>query len=79
LFLLTFAGFVILLVMICRTDLAEYLIPALAGIGVLLVILGARSVYHAWPLRRQQLPRAPLSRDELRKARSKLVKDPKSS
>lgn len=78
LFLLTLAGFIIVL-LICRTDLGQYLIPVLAVIGVYLVILAGCAIYRAWPFRRQQIPRSPLSRDELRKARSKLVKNPKRS
>jgi len=78
LFLLVLAGFIIAL-LIGRTDLGQYLISVLVVLGVYLLILAASAIYHAWTFCRQQVPRSPLSRDELRKARSKLVKNPKSS
>lgn len=77
LFMLTLAVFIVVLLLVARTEFGEYLIPVLVVLGVYLLILTAQAVYRAWTLCRQQVPRSPLSRDELHKARSKLMKHPK--
>ena len=50
----------------------NYVVPALPGIAILLVLSGWMSVRRAWKRRRERLENAALSRDELAKARSKL-------
>jgi hypothetical protein len=78
LFLLTLAVLLILLflaAMIQATQLQEYLLPALAVILVLAVAWVGVGIRRARARRSERMPSSPLSRDELRVARSKLVKD----
>ena len=76
-FMLTLAGLVILAalaVIICATQLYDYLLPVMPAIAVLAVAWAGVAIRRARARRRQRVERSPLSRDELRVARSKLVK-----
>jgi hypothetical protein len=53
-------------------NLLEFFMPALPGIGILLVALSWRIIRRARTRWRERLKYPPLSRDEIRKARSKL-------
>lgn len=56
-------------------DLQEYFLQALPGVGILAAAWVWRGVRQERARRREQLRHSPLSRDELRVARSKLLKD----
>jgi hypothetical protein len=77
--LLTFFGLLILTAVIFALastfGLQKYFPYALPGIGLLAVAWVCRAVRRARARRRERLQYSPLSRDELRVARSKLVKD----
>jgi len=77
--LLAFPGLIILGATIYKitgaNNLREYFLPALPGIGILLVALSWRIIRRARKRGREQLKYSPLSRDELLKARSKLTKN----
>ena len=60
--------------MTASVDVRAYLIPVLIGIGVFILVLGWRLLRRARRRRREQLKFAALSRDEMNKARSKLMK-----
>jgi hypothetical protein len=78
LFILTLGGLLVLLCLvaiICSTELHKYLLPGLPAIGVLALAWVGVVIRRARARRRQRLERSPLSRDELRVARSKLMKD----
>ena len=77
-FMLTLAGLVVLAALaaiICATQLYKYLLAVLPVIAVLAVAWAGVAIRRARARRRDRLQRSPLSRDELRVARSKLVKD----
>ena len=77
LFILSLAGLVFLVALaaiICLTELHKYLLPMLPVIAVGAFAWVGVAIRRARRRRREQLPRSPLSRDELRVARSKLMK-----
>jgi hypothetical protein len=77
LFMITLAGMFILIVLataLWANNLQDYVIRALPGVGVFAVVWIGVSIHRARANRRQRLDRRPLSFDELRKARSKLMK-----
>ena len=77
-FMLTLAGLVVLAALgaiICNTQLYKYLLPVLPGIILLGVAWVVVAIRRARAQRRERLHHSPLSRDELRVARSKLMKD----
>jgi hypothetical protein len=53
-------------------DFQEIVLPALAGLAILVVVLGWRGIRRAQKQRQEFLKCARLSRDEMAKARSKL-------
>lgn len=76
--MLSLAGFFALLIVgaiIHHNDLDRYVAPALPALGLLLVAWGWKAIRQARARRRERLQRSPLSCDELRVARSKLMKD----
>lgn len=76
--MLSFAGFIGLLlvgVLIHHNDLDQYVVPVLPVLGLALVAWGWKAIRRARAQRRERLQRSPLSCDELRVARSKLMKD----
>jgi len=78
LFIFTLGGLLALTVLaaiICDTQLHKYLLPALPGIILLALAWVGLVIRRARARRRQRLERSPLSRDELRVARSKLMND----
>ena len=78
LFIFALAGLVVLAALttiLCTTELYKYLLPVLPVIGVPALAWAGVAIRRARARRRQRLERSPLSRDELRVARSKLVKD----
>ena len=78
LFILTLAALFILLFLaaiIYASQLHKYLLPVLPGIVLLALAWVGRVIRRARARRRERLNRSPLSRDELRVARSKLLKD----
>lgn len=79
--MLSLAGFFALLIVgsiIHQTGLDEYVAPALPALGLFLVAWGWKAIRQARECRREHLQRPPLSRDELRVARSKLMNDRKA-
>jgi peptidoglycan/LPS O-acetylase OafA/YrhL len=75
-FMLSLAGFFGLLIVIAiihHNGLDRYAAPALPAIGLLLVVWTGQAIREARARHREQLQRPPLSRDELRVARSKLM------
>src|SRR6267378_3483572 len=70
-----FFGLIALIAIINETGLTQYIIPALPWTGVLAVVWAGVAIRRAWARRRERLQHPPLSCDELRVARSKLVKD----
>ena len=64
-----------LAVIICVTELYKYLLPMLPVIALVAAAWVGMTIHRARGRRRERLHRSPLSRDELRVARSKLVKD----
>jgi hypothetical protein len=74
--LVAFLGLIVLGAMIYSitgaNNLQQFFMPALPGIGILLVALSWRIIRRARTRWRGQLKYPPLSRDEIRKARSKL-------
>ena len=74
--LLGFVGAVafggIIYAIIGADNFKNYIVPALPGVAILLVLSSWISVRRARKQRREQLKNAALSRDELVKARSKL-------
>lgn len=78
LFILTLAGLFILLFLaaiLYEAQLHKYLLPVLPVIVLLAIARVAVVIRRARARRRERLPSSPLSRDELRVARSKLMKD----
>ena len=79
LFIFALAGLVVLAALatiICTTELYKYLLPVLPVIGVVALAWAGVAIRRARARRHERLHHSPLSRDELRVARSKLVKDP---
>ncbi len=77
LFILALGGLLVLTslaAVICVTQLHKYLLPVLPGVVLLAVAWVGVVIHRARARRRDRLPRSPLSRDELRVARSKLMK-----
>jgi cytochrome c biogenesis protein CcdA len=77
LFVVTFSLLFVLVVIAticCGNNLPGYVVRALPGVGVFVVAWGAVAFIRMRARRRERLGRAPLSMDELQKARSKLVK-----
>ena len=75
-FFVGLAGFVTLFIVgavIHHFGLEKYIVPALPCLGVLFVVWFAQGIRRERARRRERLRRAPLSRDELRVARSKLM------
>ena len=80
-FLLALAGLFGLLTLVAiinANELLPYIVSALPMIGIFGVVRAATAIRRARVRRRERLPRPPLSRDELRVARSKLMKDRKA-
>ena len=80
LFFTTFLGFLVLVVfgtmifaIAGANGWGDFILPALPGIGIFIVVLGWRLIRRTRKRRRERLQYPPMSRDELRKARSKLV------
>lgn len=77
-FMLSLAGFFGLLIVVAishHNDLDRYAAPTLLVLGLLLVIWMGQAIRQARARHRERIPRPILSRDELRVARSKLMKD----
>ncbi len=77
LFMFALAGFFGLLLLAAtafNTELREYLLPGLAILGGLVLVWLIRGIRRARLRRRERLRGEPLSDDELRKARSKLLR-----
>lgn len=74
--LLGFSGALVLCGILCAKispdDFQTYILPALPGVGILIIALGWHLIRRARKRRREYLKFASLSRDELLKARSKL-------
>lgn len=79
--LAAFFGVPVLIAVLSETGARDYVLPALPWIGVFALAWAARAIRRARARRRERLERHPLSRDELRVARSRLMKDrnPKTS
>ena len=78
LFMLSLVGFFISLIVIdilIRTGFYQHLLPVLPIVAIYIVIWMVKAWRRMRALRNQRPECGPLSRDELRKARSKLVKD----
>jgi hypothetical protein len=77
LFMFALAGFLVFLLLaaaVLEKGLHRYVAPALPWICLAVAILAWARMRRERARRRQRLPHSPLSRDELRVARSKLVK-----
>jgi len=77
LFLVTLAGLfgvLLLAVILCENDRYKYLVPALPVIGVFAVVRASLAIRRVRACRRERSRYPPLSGDELRVARSKLMK-----
>jgi hypothetical protein len=80
LFMLSLAGFFISLLvigLIIRSGFYQHLLPVLPVVAVYFAIWTVKTYQRMRALRNARPECGPLSRDELRKARSKLVKDRK--
>jgi len=78
LFLITLGGLFVLLCLVaflCSTELYKYLWPALPVILLYAAVWAVVRFRRARTRRRERLVPSPLSRDELRVARSKLKRD----
>ncbi len=76
--MLSLAGFFALLIVgtiIHHTGLDQYVAPALPALGLLLLAWTGQAIREARACRRKRSHRSRLSCDELRVARSKLMKD----
>ena len=67
-------GLLIVAAIIHNTGLDQHLAPALPILGLVLLAWGWKAMQGVRASRRERLQRSPLSCDELRVARSKLVK-----
>ncbi|MBE0540586.1 MAG: hypothetical protein IH623_04285 [Verrucomicrobia bacterium] len=72
---IAFFGVPVLIAVVSETRVREYLLPALPWAGVVALAWLAVAIHRARARRRERLERRPLSCDELRVARSKLMKD----
>lgn len=72
---IAFFGVPVLIAVVIETRVREYLLPALPWAGVVALAWLAVGIHRARARRRERLQRRPLSCDELRVARSKLMKD----
>jgi hypothetical protein len=72
-FLVSIGIFFGLLVIFQIPSLQKYILPSLPGIGILMVALVSRAIRKARARRGEKFRRQEMSRDEIRKARSKLV------
>lgn len=72
-FLVSIGTFFGLLAFFQIPDLQEYVLQSLPGIGILIIALVWRSIRMARARRGEKFRRQEMSRDEIRKARSKLV------
>ena len=82
LFVITFAGLFLLIILatiFCGENLPKYALRALPGIVVFFLAWAGVALSRARARRRQRLERGPLSFDELRKARSRLVRSHKGN
>jgi len=70
--LAAFFGLLLAGVLICNTELRQYLLSVLAIAGILVLIWMGRAIHRARLRHRERLPGDRLSDDELRKARAKL-------
>jgi hypothetical protein len=80
LFMFSIAGFFVSLAIIgiiVSTGLYQHLLPVLPVVAICFAIWTVKTFRRMRALRNARPERGPLSRDELRKARSKLVKDRK--
>jgi hypothetical protein len=72
-----FLGFLILVAGICgivgNPNIQKYFLHALPGVGILIMALVWRTIRKARARRGEKFQRQKMSRDEIRKARSKLV------
>jgi hypothetical protein len=59
---------------ICAYNLQDYLVYTLPGVALMFVALTGQAIVRARRRRRDRYKSSPLSRDELRKARSKLMR-----
>jgi hypothetical protein len=79
-FMQALAGFFVLLIVsaiIRQNDLGQYVAPVLIALSLLAAVWLGQAIRRARTRHRERLPRSPLSRDELRVARSKLMNDRK--
>jgi hypothetical protein len=77
--LMGFFGSLIVIAIIHHNGLDRYAAPALPAIGLLVVVWTGQAIRQARARRRERLQRPPLSRDELRVARSKLMHSRKAN
>jgi hypothetical protein len=77
--LAAFLGLVLVAAIAIHSELRQYLVAALPWLGLLLVVWSCRALIRARTRRRERLPHAPLSDDELAKARRRLGSGRKSS
>jgi hypothetical protein len=85
LFFITLFVFVVLLILVAgicgivgNFNIQEYFLQALPGIGILMVALVWRTIRRMRTWRGGKFQRQEMSRDEIRKARSKLVNKSKT-
>ncbi len=72
---IAFFGVPVLIAVISETGARDYIFPVLAWVGVFAAVWVAVAIRRARRRRRERLERRPLSCDELRVARSKLIRD----
>jgi hypothetical protein len=80
-FFFALGGFFILLALaaiINSAELLPFIVPLLPGIGLFAAAWAWVALRRTRARQRERLPRQPLSRDELRVARSKLLKEKKT-
>ncbi len=73
-----FFGLLIVIAIIHHNDLDQYVAPVLTALGLLMTVWTGQAIRRLREYQRERLPRSPLSHDELRVARSKLMKDRKA-
>src|SRR5438552_9569084 len=77
-FILTLAvlfGFLLIALILQANDLDRYVLPVLCGLGLVVLVSDLVSLRRAWKRRCERWRYSPLSSDELRVARSKLVRE----
>ena len=67
-------GVLLVCAMVCQSELGRFIPPALPWLGLLAVVWICVVIHRARVRRRARLARSPMSDDELRVARSKLLK-----